>query len=121
MQREFEKVIRNLVRELRIPKSQETYDQTSENTVSVSHGQSDNANSIIQDIENNVPGAVPTISHHVSLMNGHLKNFRKDYVNHNHNITKPPISIGTTKRNTNGDLRNRQSKSFKDMLEEAER
>lgn len=42
--------------------------------VMTNHIDHDQTDAILQDLENNVPGAVPTISHHVSLMNGHLKN-----------------------------------------------
>ncbi|XP_061390134.1 adenylate kinase isoenzyme 5 [Musca vetustissima] len=72
---------------------------------------------ILQDLENNVPGAVPTISHHVSLMNGHLKN--RNTSGHqlaNNNNNKGPNSY------MNGDIgQTGQTMDFRHMLEEAER
>lgn len=34
----------------------------------------DQTDAILHDLETNMPGAVPTISHHVSMINGHVKN-----------------------------------------------
>lgn len=70
---------------------------------------------ILQDLENNVPGAVPTISHHVSLMNGHIKN-RNQSGNH--------LANNNNKNSThmNGDIgQTGQRMDFRHMLEEAER
>nr|XP_036232424.1 adenylate kinase isoenzyme 5 isoform X2 [Bactrocera oleae] len=73
VQREFEKIIRQHIQSI---------DQTgtgrmnnmADAAVMTNHIDHDQTDAILQDLENNVPGAVPTISHHVSLMNGHLKN-----------------------------------------------
>lgn len=72
---------------------------------------------ILQDLENNVPGAVPTISHHVSLMNGHIKNrntsANQQLANNNNKTTSY----------MNGDINQTtgQTMDFRHMLEEAER
>ncbi|XP_037959021.1 adenylate kinase isoenzyme 5 [Teleopsis dalmanni] len=80
------------------------------------HTNAEQTETILQDLENNVPGAVPTISHHVSLMNGHLRN---SSATNNFN-NKKSNSHATT---MNGDVRARtgQAMDFRHMLEEAER
>ncbi|XP_050319437.1 adenylate kinase isoenzyme 5 isoform X2 [Bactrocera neohumeralis] len=73
VQREFEKIIRQHIQSIEQtgPLGMNNMADAAVMTNHVDHDQTD---AILQDLENNVPGAVPTISHHVSLMNGHLKN-----------------------------------------------
>ncbi|XP_037897499.1 adenylate kinase isoenzyme 5 isoform X3 [Glossina fuscipes] len=65
VQREFEKFIRIHIQKL-------------SNAPATNITNSADANiqteAVVHDLEENMPGVVPTISHHVSLMNGHIKN-----------------------------------------------
>lgn len=81
------------------------------NNISAKGNLTDQTDAILHDLENNVPGAVPTISNHVSLMNGHLKN-RNSAKNVNNHVNKSAM---------NGDVRTGQAMDFRHMLEEAER
>uniref|UniRef100_A0A1A9W867 Adenylate kinase isoenzyme 5 n=1 Tax=Glossina brevipalpis TaxID=37001 RepID=A0A1A9W867_9MUSC len=68
---------------------------------------------VVHDLENNMPGAVPSISHHVSIMNGHIKN-QHSLAQHMSAGKKMNIQmngvIGSAKRKEN----------FRDILGEAE-
>ncbi|XP_022230854.2 adenylate kinase isoenzyme 5 isoform X2 [Drosophila obscura] len=70
VQREFERLIRNHIQQL-LNRSDDT-----DATAPLGHPmmRNEQTDAILHDLETNVPGAVPTISHHVSMMNGHLKN-----------------------------------------------
>jgi len=70
VQREFERLIRNHIQRL-LNKTDET-DETA--TLGNQMMRNEQTDAILHDLETNVPGTVPTISHHVSMMNGHLKN-----------------------------------------------
>ncbi|XP_050741036.1 adenylate kinase isoenzyme 5 isoform X3 [Drosophila biarmipes] len=70
VQREFERLIRNHIQHL-LNKTDDT-DETA--TLGNQMMRNEQTDAILHDLETNVPGAVPTISHHVSMMNGHLKN-----------------------------------------------
>ncbi|XP_037711267.1 adenylate kinase isoenzyme 5 isoform X3 [Drosophila subpulchrella] len=70
VQREFERLIRNHIQRL-LNKTDDT-DETA--TLGNQMMRNEQTDAILHDLETNVPGTVPTISHHVSMMNGHLKN-----------------------------------------------
>ncbi|XP_033173441.1 adenylate kinase isoenzyme 5 isoform X2 [Drosophila mauritiana] len=70
VQREFERLIRNHIQRL-LNKTDDIDDSADLGNQMMRNEQTD---AILHDLETNVPGAVPTISHHVSMMNGHLKN-----------------------------------------------
>ncbi|XP_016973827.1 adenylate kinase isoenzyme 5 isoform X2 [Drosophila rhopaloa] len=70
VQREFERLIRNHIQRL-LNKGDDTDETAPLGNEMMRNEQTD---AILHDLETNVPGAVPTISHHVSMMNGHLKN-----------------------------------------------
>nr|NP_001260273.1 uncharacterized protein Dmel_CG9541, isoform D [Drosophila melanogaster]AGB92809.1 uncharacterized protein Dmel_CG9541, isoform D [Drosophila melanogaster] len=70
VQREFERLIRNHIQRL-LNKTDDIDDSANLGNQMMRNEQTD---AILHDLETNVPGAVPTISHHVSMMNGHLKN-----------------------------------------------
>ncbi|XP_037809527.1 adenylate kinase isoenzyme 5 isoform X1 [Lucilia sericata] len=115
VQREFEKSIRNHIQNL-------TGNQMNHNVqqpMSRQPAPVDQTDAILQDLENNMPGAVPTISHHVSLMNGHIKNRNTSANNHlanNNNYNNKNTS------HMNGDIgQTGQRMDFRHMLEEAER
>lgn len=69
MQREFERLIRNHIQQLTNKLEGEDASETLGNHVM----RNEQTDAILHDLETNVPGAVPTISHHVSMMNGHIK------------------------------------------------
>ncbi|KAM7352482.1 uncharacterized protein ACRADG_004978 isoform 2-T2 [Cochliomyia hominivorax] len=113
VQREFEKAIRNHIQNLTGTQVNHIQRPLSRQPPPMDQ----QTDAILQDLENNVPGAVPTISHHVSLMNGHIKN-RSASGNHlaNNNNNKNPTS------HMNGDIGQiGQTMDFRHMLEEAER
>ncbi|XP_019891646.1 adenylate kinase isoenzyme 5 isoform X2 [Musca domestica] len=120
VQREFEKSIRNHIQNLTGATAANNVGQMAimpyGGGAAGAHG-NQQTDAILQDLENNVPGAVPTISHHVSLMNGHLKN--RNTSGHqlaNNNNTKGPNTY------MNGDIgQTGQTMDFRHMLEEAER
>lgn len=102
VQREFEKIIRNHIKE-----SQQQNNSNKNTQPMFASDLTKNTNvdqTVIQDLETNVPGTVPTISHHVSLMNGHLK-----------------TRSSNNENKSNGDLQNGQPMDFRHMLQEAER
>ncbi|XP_052867793.1 adenylate kinase isoenzyme 5 [Anopheles cruzii] len=81
VQREFERIVR--VNMERVLNSGATVDPAKDSdvpavqigtfrTVLQRASQRNSADEIVQDLEPDMPGAVPTISHHVSLVNGHL-------------------------------------------------
>lgn len=77
----------------------------------------DQTDAILHDLETNMPGAVPTISHHVSMMNGHVKN-RDSAVN----IISPKINGQVPGRTGTEPLAPLiEPVDFRYMLEEAER
>ncbi|XP_043662451.1 adenylate kinase isoenzyme 5 isoform X2 [Drosophila teissieri] len=69
VQREFERLIRNHIQRL-LNKADDIDDSANLGNQMMRNEQTD---AILHDLETNVPGAVSTISHHVSMMNGHLK------------------------------------------------
>lgn len=107
MQREFEKSIRGHIQNLT-----GTQQAQMQQLAAVDH----QTDAIIQDLENNVPGAVPTISHHVSLMNGYIKN---------RNTSANQLANNVNSKGTgymNGNIaKTGQTMDFRHMLEEAER
>ncbi|XP_067621768.1 uncharacterized protein [Eurosta solidaginis] len=113
VQREFEKVIRQHIQNIQGNGSR-PQNNMADGSVMTNHVNRNQTDTIIQDLENNVPGTVPTISHHVSLMNGHLKNQTKNvgkHVNSNHQTLNGEARFaGVT-----GGI------DFRYMLEEAER
>uniref|UniRef100_A0A1I8Q1Y0 Adenylate kinase isoenzyme 5 n=1 Tax=Stomoxys calcitrans TaxID=35570 RepID=A0A1I8Q1Y0_STOCA len=115
VQREFEKSIRNHIQNFTGAFANNIH-QSQQTGIAVSATRMDHqTDAILQDLENNVPGAVPTISHHVSLMNGHLKN-RNLSGNQLANNTKVPSTY------MNGNIgQTGQHMEFRHMLEEAER
>ena len=115
MQREFEKSIRNHIQKLTGTQANNNIIQrpTSKQPPPPMEQQTD---TIIQDLENNVPGAVPTISHHVSLMNGHIKN-RNTSANH-----QLANNNNKTTNYMNGDITGQTGQmDFRHMLQDAER
>ncbi|TMW52318.1 hypothetical protein DOY81_002575, partial [Sarcophaga bullata] len=117
VQREFEKSIRNHIQKLTgTQMSNNVQRPTSKQPPPPPHMEQQ-TDTIIQDLENNVPGAVPTISHHVSLMNGHIKNRNtsaNQLANNNHNKTNTNYM--------NGDITGQTGQmDFRHMLQEAER
>ncbi|XP_030244381.1 adenylate kinase isoenzyme 5 isoform X2 [Drosophila navojoa] len=69
VQREFERLIRNHIQQLTNKLEGEDASESLANHVM----RNEQTDAILHDLETNVPGAVPTISHHVSMMNGHIK------------------------------------------------
>ncbi|KAI8119297.1 Adenylate kinase isoenzyme 5 [Lucilia cuprina] len=114
VQREFEKSIRNHIQNLTGNQMNHVQQPISRQPAPV-----DQTDAILQDLENNMPGAVPTISHHVSLMNGHIKNRNTSANNHlanNNNYNNKNTN------HMNGDIgQTGQRMDFRHMLEEAER
>ncbi|XP_017469415.1 PREDICTED: adenylate kinase isoenzyme 5 [Rhagoletis zephyria] len=113
VQREFEKIIRHHIQNI-----QQNGIRLAGNMIDAgmmtNHVNQNQTNAILQDLENNVPGAVPTISKHVSLMNGHLKQ-------RNNSGT---INLNNNHQAMNGDVRIAGMTGgidFRHMLEEAER
>lgn len=111
VQREFEKSIRNHIQNV----TGALNNNIQPGITAAATRMDQQTDAILQDLENNVPGAVPTISHHVSLMNGHLKNHNASG-NQLANNNKHPSSY------MNGDIgQTGQTMDFRHMLEEAER
>ncbi|XP_030561306.1 adenylate kinase isoenzyme 5 isoform X1 [Drosophila novamexicana] len=116
VQREFERLIRNHIQQLTNKLEGEDASETLGNHVM----RNEQTDAILHDLETNVPGAVPTISHHVSMMNGHLKSRGSALVS-----AKRPTQM------MNGHVAGRpgtgpvaplaQPVDFRHMLEEAER
>ncbi|XP_062142666.1 adenylate kinase isoenzyme 5 isoform X1 [Drosophila sulfurigaster albostrigata] len=71
VQREFERLIRNHIQQLtnKVPEGEDVTESLGNHVM-----RNEQTDAILHDLETNVPGSVPTISHHVSMMNGHLKN-----------------------------------------------
>ncbi|KAH8293276.1 hypothetical protein KR018_006724, partial [Drosophila ironensis] len=69
VQREFERLIRTHIQRLLNTGDDPDALQPMDNHMM----RNEQTDAILHDLETNVPGAVPTISHHVSMMNGHLK------------------------------------------------
>lgn len=81
MEKEFEKTIRKHTTELTKTTSSAAIKQNDSKTHTSTYNTTDRRSAtqrlddMVQDLEEvAVPGVVPTISHHVSLVNGHLKN-----------------------------------------------
>lgn len=78
VQREFERIVRvNVERVLNSDRPDSTGDIPpvqigTFKTVLQRSQRTDSMDAIVQDLDADMPGAVPTISHHVSLANGHL-------------------------------------------------
>ncbi|XP_028898851.1 adenylate kinase isoenzyme 5 isoform X2 [Zeugodacus cucurbitae] len=114
VQREFEKIIRQHIQSSEQNGTGSTNNNMADAAVMTNHVDHDQTDAILQDLENNVPGAVPTISHHVSLMNGHLKNRNNSAAN---NLNSNHVAM-------NGDARMPGLTGvidFRHMLQEAER
>lgn len=107
MEKEFEKTIRKHTTELMNSTSKLEHNRT-DNRSHVSLYANDHRNStrriddMVQDLDN-VPGVVPTISHHVSLVNGNVKN----------------SASRSGKTGLNGHIANGRP-TFRNMLDEAE-
>ncbi|KAH8273943.1 hypothetical protein KR044_004410, partial [Drosophila immigrans] len=71
VQREFERLIRNHIQQLtnKVAEGEDVTESPGNHVM-----RNEQTDAILHDLETNVPGSVPTISHHVSMMNGHLKN-----------------------------------------------
>ncbi|XP_053959984.1 adenylate kinase isoenzyme 5 [Anastrepha ludens] len=113
VQREFEKIIRQHVQNIQDDGTRPASNMIDAGMMT-NHVNRDQTDAILHDLENNVPGAVPTISHHVSLMNGHLKNRNNSAAN----------SLNSNQPTMNGDIRvsgMTGGMDFRHMLEEAER
>lgn len=116
VQREFERLIRNHIQQL-IGKGEDENDNETLDNHMIRNDQTD---AILHDLETNMPGAVPTISHHVSMMNGHLKNQESSADN---------VKRATTIMNGHGPVRPGtgpvaplvEPVDFRHMLDEAER
>ncbi|KRG03035.1 adenylate kinase isoenzyme 5 isoform X2 [Drosophila mojavensis] len=116
VQREFERLIRNHIQQLSNKLEGEDASESLGNHVM----RNEQTDAILHDLETNVPGAVPTISHHVSMMNGHIKSRGSAQLN-----AKRPNQM------MNGHVAGRpgtgpvaplaQPVDFRHMLEEAER
>ncbi|XP_041566498.1 uncharacterized protein LOC108141684 isoform X2 [Drosophila elegans] len=119
VQREFERLIRNHIQRL-LNKTDDTDDAVPLDNQMMRNEQTD---AILHDLETNVPGAVPTISHHVSMMNGHLKNRgsalgsgkHQGQMMNGHVPGRPGTGTG------NGPVVQPVPVDFRHMLEEAER
>ncbi|XP_052851693.1 adenylate kinase isoenzyme 5 isoform X2 [Drosophila gunungcola] len=119
VQREFERLIRNHIQRL-LNKTDDTDDAAPLDNQMMRNEQTD---AILHDLETNVPGAVPTISHHVSMMNGHLKNRgsalgsgkHQGQMMNGHVPGRPGTGTG------NGPVAQPATVDFRHMLEEAER
>ncbi|XP_032597738.1 adenylate kinase isoenzyme 5 [Drosophila grimshawi] len=112
VQREFERLIRNHIQQLT--------NKVESEEVSEALMRNEQTDAILHDLETNVPGAVPTISHHVSMMNGHLKSRGSAQV-----IAKRPTQImnghAGARPGTGPVAPLAQHVDFRHMLEEAER
>ncbi|XP_034667922.1 adenylate kinase isoenzyme 5 isoform X1 [Drosophila subobscura] len=117
VQREFERLIRNHIQQL-LNQGDDT-DATAPLGNQVLRNEQTDA--ILHDLETNVPGAVPTISHHVSMMNGHLKNRSSA---RGHSSGKQPTQMmngHVPGRPPTGPVPQPVPVDFRHMLEEAER
>ncbi|XP_037913203.1 adenylate kinase isoenzyme 5 isoform X1 [Hermetia illucens] len=123
VQREFEKIIRSLIQQMTTYNNaneanpHQNYNPFNENALD----NVQNGDNILQDFEDNVPGTVPTISHHVSLANGHLRNRSSAGAGPNHS------SVYSAKKPANNPNQNQQNGyipnggfNFRDVLQEAE-
>ncbi|XP_020716407.1 adenylate kinase isoenzyme 5 [Ceratitis capitata] len=124
VQREFEKIIRQHIQALdQRDHGSDTLNNRNmtDTSVMTNHVVEHNpqTDAILHDLENNVPGAVPTISHHVSLMNGHLKNRNNSAAHINGNV------VNSNHATMNGDAHITTGLTggidFRHMLQEAER
>nr|XP_043068619.1 adenylate kinase isoenzyme 5 isoform X2 [Drosophila bipectinata] len=118
VQREFERLIRSHIQRL-LNQGEDTDAMEPLGNQMMRNEQTD---AILHDLETNVPGAVPTISHHVSMMNGHLKN-RGSAVGSGKQMMNGhvPGRPGTGAGNGNGPVGQSVPVDFRHMLEEAER
>ncbi|KPU74219.1 uncharacterized protein Dana_GF22148, isoform C [Drosophila ananassae] len=118
VQREFERLIRSHIQRLL---NQGEYTDAME-PLGNQMMRNEQTDAILHDLETNVPGAVPTISHHVSMMNGHLKN-RSSAVGSGKQMMNGhvPGRPGTGAGNGNGPVGQSVPVDFRHMLEEAER
>ncbi|XP_055906163.1 adenylate kinase isoenzyme 5 isoform X2 [Eupeodes corollae] len=125
VQREFEKIIRNHIQKLTTNPNQNMNDLNNRPHTTTMRNVSDQTDAILNDLENNVPGAVPTISHHVSMMNGHLKsnNVNSNNINNMNHHQYGGGGVGSVgigaKTGMNGNAG--KPMDFRHMLEEAER
>lgn len=100
VQREFEKCIRNFVDKVN---SNSLVSNKISSVAAPLLKASNQTDAILQDLESNTAGVVPTISHQVSRLNDH--NTKKEALN----------------RQMNGDIATDRNMDFRHMLEEAER
>ncbi|XP_070139327.1 uncharacterized protein [Drosophila kikkawai] len=115
VQREFERLIRNHIQRL-LNKGDNPDDSAPLGDQMMRNEQTD---AILHDLETNVPGAVPTISHHVSMMNGHLKN-RGSALGSGKHPTQM-MNGHVPGRPATGNVAQPVPVDFRHMLEEAER
>ncbi|XP_055852067.1 adenylate kinase isoenzyme 5 isoform X2 [Episyrphus balteatus] len=124
VQREFEKIIRNHIQKLTVnpnqnPNNMMMNDLNNRPHTTTMRNVTEQTDAILNDLENNVPGAVPTISHHVSMMNGHLKSNSNNVNSNNVNNMNHHAMVGGVKTGMNGNAG--KPMDFRHMLEEAER
>ncbi|KAH8356819.1 hypothetical protein KR200_007667 [Drosophila serrata] len=115
VQREFERLIRNHIQRL-LNKSDNPDESVPLGDQMMRNEQTD---AILHDLETNVPGAVPTISHHVSMMNGHLKNRESALGSGKHPAQM--MNGHVPGRPGTGNVTQPVPVDFRHMLEEAER
>lgn len=94
------------------------YNEKSQQKKTIKNSLSQENDSIIEDLEENVPGVVPTISHHVSLTNGYLRNSEMNNSGINMKIKQRQQQQQQTKqKQLNGNIPN-GGFNFRQMLEE---
>lgn len=112
VQREFERVIRQHTSRLNHEvsyKQQPVQRQTNQPKIQI------NNDSIVEDLDN-MPGSVPTISNHISLIHNNNKgSMENDNINNNSNHVSNHVVV-----NHVNETRANPTKSFRSMLEEAE-
>ncbi|XP_031619359.1 adenylate kinase isoenzyme 5 isoform X2 [Contarinia nasturtii] len=111
VQREFERVIRQHTSRLSHEAAYKPQSQTNQLMVQQQQN-NDNIDSIVEDLDN-MPGSVPTISNHISLIHNNNKGtIENDQFNNNANHVANNINAEKKSRNP--------TKTFRSMLEEAE-
>lgn len=111
VQREFERVIRQHTSRL---SHEVTYKPQRQTNQSMVHQQKfDNIDAIVEDLDvDNMPGTVPTISNHISLIHNNRGTMENDQLNNNSNHVSNHVNAEEKSRNP--------TKTFRSMLEEAE-
>ncbi|KAH8410026.1 hypothetical protein KR009_004261, partial [Drosophila setifemur] len=117
VQREFERLIRSHIQRL-LNKGEDADATEPQGNQMMRNEQTD---AILHDLETNVPGAVPTISHHVSMMNGHLKNRGSALGSGKHPSQMMNGHVPGGPGTGTGNAAQTVPVDFRQMLEEAER